>query len=219
MLFAVLDNFRLSRGLNFCMKEEVKYLEDWCKSKKERRKYEEKEWVGNFALEVARQWLLVVLVKIDWWQSKTSRGEEGNVLGSGLLGICSRGKKLGVLAEFCAWSAALWLNFDRVGGDCVLVKNLMSVLWRVVWEAYSVMWILGVNSAFALRPRKSSENFVRGSRSQDLPDAYRVLASNPAFKYTNNKGSFCLCSFFIYNNVRICLTKIFIVLLDEKQNV
>lgn len=74
---------------------------------------------------------------------------------------------------------------------------------------------LGINSAFALGPRKSSENFDRGSRSQDLPDAYRVLASSPAFKHMNHKGIFCLCGFFIYNNLWICQTNIFIALLDE----
>jgi hypothetical protein len=31
---------------------------------------------------------------------------------------------------------------------------------------------LGTNSAFALRPRKTTENLDRVGRSQDLPDAY-----------------------------------------------
>jgi hypothetical protein len=167
------------------------------------------------ALEAVRKWLLVVRVKLNWWQGKTLGGEEGYVMESGLLGICSRGKKFRVLAEFCVWSAALWLNFDRVGEDWVLAKILMSILWRVVWEAYSVMWIFGINSAFALGPRKGSENFNRGGRSKNLSDAHRVLTSSPAFKYTNHMDSFCLFGYFMYNKVRICLTKIFIALLDE----
>jgi hypothetical protein len=72
----------------------------------------------------------------------------------------------------------------------------------------------GYQLSICSRTKENSENFDRSSRSQDLPGACRVLTSSPTFKYTNHKGSFCLCGFFIYNNVRICLTEIFIAFLD-----
>jgi hypothetical protein len=49
--------------------------------------------------------------------------------------------------------------------------------------------ILGTNSAFALGPRKTTENIDRFGRSQDLPDAYCLLASSPEFKYASPNGS------------------------------
>jgi hypothetical protein len=39
---------------------------------------------------------------------------------------------------------------------------------------------LGSNSAFALGPRKTTENLNQVGRSQDLPDANWLLASSPA---------------------------------------
>jgi hypothetical protein len=42
---------------------------------------------------------------------------------------------------------------------------------RAEKEAYSAMWNLGTNSAFALGPRKTTENIDRVGRLQDLPDA------------------------------------------------
>jgi hypothetical protein len=41
-------------------------------------------------------------------------------------------------------------------------------------------WNLGINSAFALGPRKTTENLDRVGRSQDFPDANWLLASSPA---------------------------------------
>jgi hypothetical protein len=40
--------------------------------------------------------------------------------------------------------------------------------------------ILGTNSAFARGSRKTTENLDRVGRSQDLPDANRLLANSPA---------------------------------------
>jgi hypothetical protein len=42
---------------------------------------------------------------------------------------------------------------------------------RAACEAHSATWNLGTNSAFALGSRKTTENFDRVSRSQDLQDA------------------------------------------------
>jgi hypothetical protein len=47
------------------------------------------------------------------------------------------------------------------------------------WEACSVTWNLGINSAFALGPRKTTANLDRVGQSQDLPDANWLLASSP----------------------------------------
>jgi hypothetical protein len=38
---------------------------------------------------------------------------------------------------------------------------------------------LGTNTAFALEPRKTTGNFDRAGRSQDLPDANWLLDSSP----------------------------------------
>jgi hypothetical protein len=51
---------------------------------------------------------------------------------------------------------------------------------RAAWEAYSATWNLGPNSAFALGPRKTTENLNWVGRSQDLPDVNWLLASSPA---------------------------------------
>jgi hypothetical protein len=51
---------------------------------------------------------------------------------------------------------------------------------RAAWEACSVTWNLGTNSAFSLGPRKTTENLDRVGRSQDLPNANCLLASSPA---------------------------------------
>jgi hypothetical protein len=40
-------------------------------------------------------------------QRKEFGSEAGKVMRSGLLGVCSRGKKLGTWAEFCVWVATL----------------------------------------------------------------------------------------------------------------
>jgi hypothetical protein len=61
------------------------------------------------------------------------------------------------------------------------------------WEACSAMSNLDTNWAFALGLRKSTENLDRVGRSQDLPDAYGLLASSPAFKYASPNGSPYLC--------------------------
>jgi hypothetical protein len=42
------------------------------------------------------------------------------------------------------------------------------------------MWNLGINSAFALGPSKTTQNLDQIGRSQELPDANYLLASSPA---------------------------------------
>jgi len=44
---------------------------------------------------------------------------------------------------------------------------------------------LVTNREILLRSRKTTENLNGVARSQDLADAYRVMASTPAFKHTN----------------------------------
>jgi hypothetical protein len=54
----------------------------------------------------------------------------------------------------------------------IRAKLLMYVIIRrAACEACSATWTLGTNSAFALGPRKATENLDRAGRSQDLPDA------------------------------------------------
>jgi hypothetical protein len=61
-----------------------------------------------------------------------------------------------------------------------LGRNFNVTVGRAACEACSATWNLGTNSAFALWPRKTTENLNRVGRSQDLPDANWLLASSPA---------------------------------------
>jgi hypothetical protein len=57
--------------------------------------------------------------------------------------------------------------------EVTLVQCKISniTIGRAAWEAYSATWNLGTNSAFALGPRKTTENLDRVGRSQDLLNA------------------------------------------------
>jgi hypothetical protein len=52
-----------------------------------------------------------------------------------------------------------------------------SEIWPNIWRA---AWNLGTNTAFALRPRKTTESLDRVGWSQELPDGNWILASSPA---------------------------------------
>jgi hypothetical protein len=51
-----------------------------------------------------------------------------------------------------------------------LDENFEITIGRAACEVYRAKWNLGTNSAFALGPRKTTENFDRVGRSQDLPE-------------------------------------------------
>jgi hypothetical protein len=54
----------------------------------------------------------------------------------------------------------------------VSVERIFNVtIGKASWEAYSATWNFGNNSAFAPRPRKTTENRHRVGQSQDLPEA------------------------------------------------
>jgi hypothetical protein len=61
----------------------------------------------------------------------------------------------------------------------------------------SATWNLGTNSAFAMGPRKTTENLDRVGRSQDLPDANWLLASSPALN-TRALTLVPICAFFFF---------------------
>jgi hypothetical protein len=50
-------------------------------------------------------------------------------------------------------------------------SEIRSNIGRATCEASRATWDLGNNSAFALGPRKTTQNLDRVGRSQDLPDA------------------------------------------------
>jgi hypothetical protein len=58
--------------------------------------------------------------------------------------------------------------FDKVGG--------------VEWEARSATCVWGSNLAFAIGPRKTTENLDRAGRSQDLSDAQGLLTKQFALQ-------------------------------------
>ena len=43
-----------------------------------------------------------------------------------LLGVCSRGKKLSVWAEFCVWMAVLWRNWEDLKLKHTVIPRLTS---------------------------------------------------------------------------------------------
>jgi hypothetical protein len=71
--------------------------------------------------------------------------------------------------------------FNSISGGVHWGEIFPVTIGRVAWEVYSATWNLGTNSAFALGPRKTTENLHRDGRSQDLPDANWLLASSPTF--------------------------------------
>jgi len=64
-------------------------------------------------------------------------------------------------------------------------------MWKVT--ACSAKWILGMNTALALAPRKTTENLHRFEQLQDLLEA-RLLTNSPAFKYEKLGGGPQMCS-------------------------
>ena len=56
---------------------------------------------------------------------------------------------------------------------------MMLLLGGAACEACSATWNLGTNSAFALGPRKTTENLDRIGRSQDLPDTLVSSSTTP----------------------------------------
>jgi hypothetical protein len=88
------------------------------------------------------------------------------------------GVDLRVLFNF-ELSILLLLTLLELGGRGDLYENIIRHLAKILtvtvgraaWEACSATWNLGTNSAFALGPRKPTENLDRVGRSQDLPDA------------------------------------------------
>jgi hypothetical protein len=76
------------------------------------------------------------------------------------------------------------------------------------------MWNLGTDSAFALGPRKTTENFDRVGRSQDLPDANRFIGSSPALN-TRALTLVPICAFFffllfLWKHLQVVFTKIYL---------
>jgi hypothetical protein len=90
--------------------------------------------------------------------------------------------------------------------SCQLGRNFDVTNGRAVFEAWSATWNLDINSAFTLGSRKTTENLDRVCRSQDLPNAERLLTSSPAFKYSNPNFSPYLAVALFEKNVCIFLS-------------
>jgi hypothetical protein len=72
-------------------------------------------------------------------------------------------------------------------------RNFDVTIGRATRKACSATWNLGTDSPFALEPRNTTENLNQVDRSQDLPDAFRLLACSPAFK-TRTLTSVPICA-------------------------
>jgi hypothetical protein len=82
-----------------------------------------------------------------------------------------------------------------------VLAKILIIFGRVTeWES-SATGLMGINSAFAVGPRKSSENVIEeaGRRTFRMHTEFR-----PAIRfqiwYTNHEGSTYMCSFFIFRN-------------------
>jgi hypothetical protein len=62
----------------------------------------------------------------------------------------------------------------------ILDRNFDVTIGRVACEASSATWNLGTNSAFAVGPRKTTENLDHVGQLQDLSDVDCLLAGSPA---------------------------------------
>jgi hypothetical protein len=56
-------------------------------------------------------------------------------------------------------------------------------------EEFSVKYNLGTNPALPPGPKKITENLEHAGWSQELPDAYGLVDSSPAFEYARYGGS------------------------------
>jgi hypothetical protein len=135
------------------------------------------------ALKVPRQCSLVLLVKAGWREDKAFGSAE------------SRQKKSGawkqIWGEFrCGRldprTQTLALAFDELlfftMGGATLRRNFYVNIGRATWEACSLKWNLGSNSAFVLGPSKTKGKEIdRDGRLQDPPDEYWLLASSLHF--------------------------------------
>jgi hypothetical protein len=61
-------------------------------------------------------------------------------------------------------------SFVPDSGRTPLGRNIDDNIGRAAKEAYSATWSLYTNSAFAVEPRRTMENFALSDRFQDLPD-------------------------------------------------
>jgi hypothetical protein len=78
------------------------------------------------------------------------------------------------------YRGCIWTNFKLTLGGVHSGEIFNVTIRRAACEACSPTWNLGTDSAFALGPRKTTENLDRVGRSQNLPDANWLLVSNLA---------------------------------------
>jgi hypothetical protein len=103
-----------------------------------------------------------------------------------------RVKPLGRLEAVAWWDRGrgilvFWINIDVQFGKVILVAltvkklNFDDFKSGGLHEKHTVAtWNLGTISAFHWRQRETKKTVCRDGRSQGLPDAYWLLASNPA---------------------------------------
>jgi hypothetical protein len=102
-------------------------------------------------------------------------GSEGRVMTSAVLGK----QRKEVVQGFTVFDQNFYFNLQRaaLGGIFMLIMRGLHVC--------SAASNLDTNSAFPLGSRKTAENLDQVCWSQDLPDAYRLVASSPAFEFMN----------------------------------
>jgi hypothetical protein len=88
-------------------------------------------------------------------------------------------------------------------------SEILSNIGRAACEACSATWDLGTNSAFALGPRKPTENLDRVGRSQDLADANRLLASSAALNTRTLTVDPIWLLLYLKKSLRICFYRFF----------
>jgi hypothetical protein len=89
------------------------------------------------------------------------------------------------------------------------------LVWGLL-QASSATWDFGTDSALALGPRKITENLDRVGLSQDLPDAYRLPASSPAFKH-ESLTVVPICAVALFNTVYSLIYRGLLVMQSESR--
>jgi hypothetical protein len=88
----------------------------------------------------------------------------------------------------------------------------------------SATWNLGTNSAFALGPRKTTENLDQVGRSQNVLDANRLLGSSPALnpRALTLVPTVLLCFYFLFLTscfLQLLLIIIIIIIIKTHTNI
>jgi hypothetical protein len=97
------------------------------------------------------------------------------------------------------WEGGTRCNFDVSTEEATIGRNSDVNIWSAAWEAcsgYNVEYGYQVSTCCSTKQNHGKP--CSFSRSQELPDAYWLLAGSPVFKLVSRNCSLHLCCCFIY---------------------